>query len=99
MTYVQRIVAIANALVNGTATAAQIRAVADAYVDRMGDDQIQSLFGVPIAQLTDEQRAHVYVQTILDEARVALRYKAEKDAQTAASAAIKAAGDAATGGL
>lgn len=43
--------------------------------------------------------ATVYVESILNEAKDALRYKAEKDASNAAAAAIHAAGNAAASGI
>lgn len=99
-TYLQRFTAIANALVsNGAATQAQMLAVGNAYVDRLGPDAIHAQFGVLPAALTNEQISQVYVTAITNDAISSVRYTAEKGAQSAASASIKAAGDAAVAAI
>lgn len=99
MTPIQRLQLIANGLVDGTATAQQMTAAADAYVAITPDDEIRSAFGVDRSQLTSTQKAQVFIEWMLRDVRKTMRYAAEQQAMTDAASGIKAAGDAAAGAL
>lgn len=98
-TPIARLKAIADALIDGAATNDQVAKLADAYVYATDNQQLMDAFGTTRDQLTNSQKAMVAVEHMRREARRALRYAAEQKAQTDASGAIRAAGDAAEGGL
>ena len=98
-TGIQRITAVGNAVVNGPATAAQLLSVAQAFAAQTDPDKIMAAFGVPAAQLSQEQMAQVFMWNLNQWIIQALKYQAEQAAVAAAQASIQAAGAAAISGI
>ena len=93
MTNIKRAGAICDALVNGTATAAQKVAVADAFVAHFRNEIISA--GLDPDNLTNEQKAKVFVITLKRHVKTIVRINnadisAAKDAVVTAEATANA---------
>lgn len=96
---IQRVQSFANAILDRTATEAQLRAVAHAYAMRANEQEIIDTFGVGREALTDTQKCTVLLEMVRREIRGHLRYTAEQAEMTKAGAVIKGAGDASEAGF
>lgn len=95
MTAVTRMQAVCDGILDTAVPAAQLQRIADGFVSHEGEEAIQAAFGVPIANLTNEQKALVFLsvmkragKAILGSvARQSVLSTAQTDADTAATAA------------
>lgn len=102
-TPIQRITAIVDALLDATATSAQLTTVGDGYVNYVSDEYVMDNYGKAKADLTNSERAHIAVTVMRQQVKTFLKAsnaaKIRRDAEAQAEADVAAAGDDVAGGL